>query len=430
AHGTGTVLGDPIEAQALLATYGSERDGRPLLVGSLKSNLGHAQAAAGVGGVIKMVMAMRHGELPASLHVGKPSDLVDWNAGSVELLGKPHPWPVTEDRTRRAGVSSFGISGTNAHVVLAEPPAHDTAPESADLLDGGRLPWVVSARSTDALAQAARQLADHVRARPELAPADVAFSLATGRSAFESRAVVPGTDGRDGLLAGLDALASGEAEVVTASVSGAKPGRASGAPVVFVFPGQGSQWAGMAVDLLDTSDVFRDTITACEEALTPYVDWSLTAVLRGHDNTPGLDRVDVVQPVSWAMMLALAALWRANGVNPTAVIGHSQGEIAAAVTAGGLTLQDGARIIALRSKALRALSGNGAMASLALTQAQTEELITPWTGHISIAAINGPTSTVVTGQPQALDELLTHCETADIWARKIPVDYASHSPHV
>ncbi|MFB0621205.1 ketoacyl-synthetase C-terminal extension domain-containing protein, partial [Streptomyces sp. AGS-58] len=175
AHGTGTVLGDPIEAQALLATYGSERNGRPLLVGTLKSNLGHAQAAAGVGGVIKMVMALRHGELPASLHVGKPSDLVDWNAGSVELLGKPHPWPATEDRTRRAGVSSFGISGTNAHVVLAEPPADDTAPGSADLLDGGRLPWVVSARSADALAQAARQLADHVRARPELASGDVAF---------------------------------------------------------------------------------------------------------------------------------------------------------------------------------------------------------------------------------------------------------------
>ncbi|MEU0257692.1 acyltransferase domain-containing protein, partial [Streptomyces sp. NPDC006184] len=366
-------------------------------------------------------MALRHAALPASLHVGKPSDLVDWNAGGIELLTEPRPWPTGEGRTRRAAVSSFGISGTNAHTILEEAPADVRTPEAQNSLDGGRLPWVVSARSADALAQAARQLADHVRARPELAPADVAFSLATGRSAFESRAVVPGTDGRDGLLAGLDALASGE----VSGEQGVSPARA-----VFVFPGQGSQWAGMAVDLLDTSDVFRDTITACEEALAPYVDWSLTAVLRGHHNTPGLDRVDVVQPVSWAMMLALAALWRANGVNPTAVIGHSQGEIAAAVTAGGLTLQDGARIIALRSKALRALSGNGAMASLALTHHQAEELITPWQGNLFIAAINGPTSTVVTGQPQALDELLTHCQATDIWARKIPVDYASHSPHV
>ncbi|MEU2065273.1 type I polyketide synthase, partial [Streptomyces sp. NPDC013455] len=260
AHGTGTVLGDPIEAQALLAAYGQERDGGPLLVGSLKSNLGHAQAAAGVGGIIKMVMAMRHGELPASLHVGKPSELIDWDSGGVELLTEPRPWPTADGKVRRAGVSSFGISGTNAHVVLAEPPLADI-PDDTDALDGSHLPWVLSARSAEALAETARRLAEHVRARPELRPADVAFSLATGRSAFETRAVVDGSGGREGILAGLDALASGEADVVSAAVSGAKPGRGSGAPVVFVFPGQGSQWAGMATDLLDTSPVFHDTIT-------------------------------------------------------------------------------------------------------------------------------------------------------------------------
>ncbi|MEU1231974.1 amino acid adenylation domain-containing protein [Streptomyces sp. NPDC005828] len=434
AHGTGTVLGDPIEAQALLATYGSERDGRPLMLGSLKSNLGHAQAAAGVGGIIKMVMAMRHGELPASLNIDKPSELVDWAGGGVELLTEPRPWPATDGRTRRAGVSSFGISGTNAHIVLAEAPtdvpAEDTTPGDGVRLDGAALPWLVSARTSEALTRAASRLAEYVRARPELSPADVALSLATGRSAFESRAVLPGGDGRDGLLAGLDALASGELQAVTAAASGAKPGRTSGAPVVFVFPGQGSQWVGMATALLDSSPEFARVIGECETALTPFVDWSLTAVLRGDEDAPGLDRVDVVQPASWAMMVGLAALWRAAGVNPTAVVGHSQGEIAAAVVAGGLSLEDGARVVALRSKALRVLSGGGGMASLSVPEAQAEELLAAWDGRISVAAVNGPSSTVVAGQPDALDELLARCETTGVWARRIPVDYASHSAHV
>ncbi|MFF1506447.1 amino acid adenylation domain-containing protein [Streptomyces sp. NPDC058326] len=424
AHGTGTVLGDPIEAQALLATYGSERDGQPLYLGSLKSNLGHAQAAAGVGGIIKMVMALRHAELPASLNVSKPSELVDWDTGGVEVLTEPRPWPPTDNKVRRAGISSFGISGTNAHIVLAEAPVEpvvEDAPADAAALDGTALPWMVSARSADALAEAAGRLAAHVRARPELSPADVAVSLATGRSAFESRAVIPGAEGRDGLLAGLDALASREID----GENGVSPSRA-----VFVFPGQGSQWVGMAVGLLDISPEFARVIDECEAALAPYVDWKLTAVLRGEDGAPGLDRVDVVQPASWATMIALATLWRTAGVNPIAVVGHSQGEIAAAVIAGGLTLQDGARVVALRSKALRVLSGGGGMAWLAIPEPQAEELLTSWSGRISVAAVNGPSSTVVAGRPEALDELLAHCEATDVHARRIPVDYASHSPHV
>ncbi|TXS01513.1 polyketide synthase, partial [Streptomyces sp. adm13(2018)] len=392
AHGTGTVLGDPIEAQALLATYGNQRpDDQPLMLGSLKSNLGHAQAAAGVGGVIKMVMALRQEQLPATLNVSKPSELVEWETGGVEVLTQPRPWPATEDRTRHAGVSSFGISGTNAHVILAEAPttrpaAEDEATDGTGGLDGAALPWTLSARSAEALADTAGRLAEYVRTRPELRPADVAFSLAAKRSAFESRAVVPGAEGRDGLLAGLDALASREVD----GENGVSVSRA-----VFVFPGQGAQWAGMAVELLDTSPVFAQTIADCETALAPFVDWSLTDVLRAENDAPGLDRVDVVQPASWAMMIALAALWRASGVNPTAVIGHSQGEIAAAVVAEGLTLDDGARIIALRSKALRALSGGGGMAWLSIPETQTEDILTTWHGQISVAAVNGPSSTVV-----------------------------------
>ncbi|MFD0071766.1 type I polyketide synthase, partial [Streptomyces sp. NPDC127166] len=258
AHGTGTVLGDPIEAQALLATYGKAREDRPLMLGSLKSNLGHAQAAAGVGGVIKMVMALHHGELPASLNVSKPSELVDWAGGGVEVLTEPRPWPVEEGRVRRAGVSSFGISGTNAHVILAEAPAEQPADVAGP--EGAGLPWLVSARSSEALAEAAGQLAAFVRARPELNLADVALSLATGRSAFESRAVLPGGEGRDGLLAGLDALAAREVD----GENGVSPSRA-----VFVFPGQGSQWVGMATALLDSSPEFARVITDCETALTP-----------------------------------------------------------------------------------------------------------------------------------------------------------------
>ncbi|MFF6816312.1 SDR family NAD(P)-dependent oxidoreductase, partial [Streptomyces sp. NPDC012403] len=354
-----------------------------------------------------------------------PTQLIDWTTGTIELLTQPHPWPPTQNHTRRAGISSFGISGTNAHIILTEPPTtpttDDEAPHDADRLDGTALPWMVSARSADALAHAAKRLAEHVRARPELNPADVAYSLATGRSAFETRAVIPGTDGRDGLLAGLDALATHETE----GKSGATPSRA-----VFVFPGQGSQWVGMAVGLLDSSPEFARVIAECEAALAPFVDWSLTAVLRGEEGAPGLDRVDVVQPASWAMMLGLAALWRAGGVNPAAVVGHSQGEIAAAVVAGGLSLEDGARVVALRSKALRVLSGGGGMAWLGVPEARAEELLTAWTGRISVAAVNGPSSTVVAGQPEALEELLTQCEASDVWARRIPVDYASHSAHV
>ncbi|MFE4989728.1 MULTISPECIES: acyltransferase domain-containing protein, partial [unclassified Streptomyces] len=186
----------------------------------------------------------------------------------------------------------------------------------------------------------------------------------------------------------------------------------------------------MAVALLDSSPVFAQTIADCEAALAPFVDWSLTAVLRSEHDAPGLDRVDVVQPASWAMMVALAALWRANGINPTAVVGHSQGEIAAAVVAGGLTIEDGARVVALRSKALRVLSGGGGMAWMSVPETQAEDILTTWNGHISVAAVNGPSSTVVAGRPQALDELLTHCETTGVWARRIPVDYASHSAHV
>ncbi|WP_026422531.1 type I polyketide synthase [Actinokineospora inagensis] len=395
AHGTGTTLGDPIEAQALLATYGQDRD-RPLWLGSLKSNIGHAQAAAGVGGVIKMVQAMRYGVLPKTLHVDEPSPHIDWSSGSVELLTSPVPWE-RNGHPRRAAVSSFGVSGTNAHLVIEEF-------DSAELGRAAKpAPWVLSATSSAALRATARTLST-----VEGSSGDVAWTLATGRAHLDHRAVVFDQ-------AGLAAVADGAAGAVT--------GTAGRGGVVFVFPGQGSQWAGMAVGLLE-QPAFAAAIDACAEALAPFVDWSLRDALTGDD----LDRVDVVQPTLWAVMVSLAALWRSAGVEPSAVVGHSQGEIAAAVVAGGLSLADGARIVALRSRAIAEELRGGGMVSLAVSMADAADLIAGL--PLSVAAVNGPLSTVVSGDAGALAELLAVCAEKSLRARQVPVDYASHSAHV
>ncbi|MBH5338034.1 SDR family NAD(P)-dependent oxidoreductase [Streptomyces pactum] len=430
AHGTGTTLGDPIEAQALIEAYGPGREaGRPLLVGSLKSNIGHAQAAAGVGGVIKMVLAMRHGLLPRTLHVDRPSTHVDWSSGTVELLTEARPWPAG-DRPRRAGVSSFGISGTNAHVILEHAPDADEAPGTPPAAAPGTaaLPWVLSGRTAAALRAQAERLHDHLSGRPELHPADVGRALITDRAAFDHRAVVVADD-RAGLLDGLAALARGtEPESGTATVVG---GVAAEQPkVAFVFPGQGAQWAGMAQGLLDTEPVFAERLEECAAALAPHTDWSLMDVVRGAPGAPGLDRVDVVQPALWAVMVSLAQLWHAYGVTPSAVVGHSQGEIAAACVADALSVQDAAAVVALRSRALRALAGRGGMVSMVASAAEAERRIAPWRDRLSVAAVNGPSTVAVSGAPDALDALVAAATADGVRAVRLPVDYASHSPQV
>ncbi|GAA0401739.1 hypothetical protein GCM10010357_23530 [Streptomyces luteireticuli] len=423
AHGTATKLGDPIEAQALIATYGQDRPAdRPLWLGSLKSNIGHAQAAAGVAGVIKMVMAMRAGVLPQTLHVDAPTSHVDWSAGSVKLLTEARAWPTAGGEPRRAGISSFGISGTNAHLIVEEAPASEEPAAVDGSKADGVVPWVLSARGARALRAQAARLVEFAEARSSLDLADTGFSLATTRGALDHRAVVIGSD-REQLIEGFKALAEGRPapQLVEGTASG------DTGQVAFVFPGQGSQWVGMAVGLLDESPVFAERIAACERALASYVDWSLTGVLRGVEGAPGLDRVDVVQPVLWAVMVSLAEVWRSYGVRPSAVVGHSQGEIAAAVVSGALSLEDGARVVALRSRAIEALAGRGGMVSVPLPVDGVRELIARWDGRVSVAAVNGPTSVVVSGEVAALDELMAHCETHEIRARRIPVDYASHS---
>ncbi|ATL32844.1 Malonyl CoA-acyl carrier protein transacylase [Streptomyces formicae] len=435
AHGTGTTLGDPIEVQALLATYGKDRPAdRPLWLGSVKSNIGHTQAAAGVAGVIKTVEALRHRVLPATLHVDAPTPRVDWSSGGVRLLTERREWS-DPGRPRRAAVSAFGISGTNAHLVLEEAPPEESAQdeekdgakgtEATGLVDAV-VPWPLSGRSGNALRAQADRLAAHVQDRADLPGLDVGASLALSRGALEHRAVVLAAD-RTEALTGLSALAQGvpAADVVTGTV---RPGAAR---VAFVFPGQGSQWLGMAAELLDTTPVFARRLAACDTALRPYVDWSVLDVVRGGADAPSLDDVVVVQCSLWAVMVSLAEVWRSVGVEPVAVVGHSQGEIAAAAVAGALSLDDAAKVVALRAiAAAEELSGKGAMASLALSADQVAERIAPWGDRISVAALNGPNATVVSGDQGTLDELLADCEVDGIRTRRIAAAYASHSAHV
>ncbi|WP_435586028.1 type I polyketide synthase [Micromonospora aurantiaca (nom. illeg.)] len=359
AHGTGTTLGDPIEAQALLATYGQERpQDRPLLLGSVKSNIGHTQAAAGVAGVIKMVLAMRHGLVPATLHVDEASPHVDWSAGAVALATEPTPWPRV-DRPRRAAVSSFGISGTNAHVIIEQPPAETIDARPADRPRPGVVPLVLSAVDAPALRDQAARLGAHLAAHPELAPADVAHALVTTRTAFAHRAVVLGRD-TVGLTRALESFHLGGATAVTGVA-------ARGTDPILVFPGHGDPWPAATVELLDRAPEFAAVIAACEAALTPHVDWSLTAVLRGADGAPPATDPRVTHPVRWAVAVSLARWWRSLGVRPAAVVGHAHGEVAAACVAGALSLEDAAKTMALAS---RAEDGPDAPAGITLRAAE------------------------------------------------------------
>ncbi|MYV97456.1 type I polyketide synthase, partial [Streptomyces sp. SID3343] len=424
AHGTGTTLGDPIEAQALMATYGQERSAdRPLWLGSLKSNIGHAQAAAGVAGVIKMVEALRHGVLPKTLHADEPTPHVDWSAGAVRLLTQAQPWPES-GAPRRAAVSAFGVSGTNAHVIL-ELPRVVPEPDDTPLPDPAVLPWALSAKTHDALRAQAGLLVDRLDVDPTPRGADVGFSLVSSRALFGERAVVIGD--RAGLTAALGAVGHGESAANAVTGTAGPVGK-----TVFVFPGQGSQWAGMAGELFAESAVFATRFEECGKALEPFTDWSAVDVLTGVAGAASPARVDVVQPLLWAVLVSLAEVWRAHGVAPDAVVGHSQGEIAAAVVAGGLSVEDGARVVALRSRAIVALSGHGGMASVALPVDRVRARIEAagLADRVSVAAVNGPTQVVVSGEPQALDALVLAVTGEGARARIIPVDYASHSAQV
>nr|BAT51065.1 type I polyketide synthase [Streptomyces sp. MSC090213JE08] len=431
AHGTGTRLGDPIEAQALLATYGQDRpDGAPLYLGSLKSNIGHAQAAAGVGGVIKMIEAMRHGVLPKTLHADKPSSHIDWETGALSLLTEAREWPETEGRPRRAGVSSFGISGTNAHVLIEEPPA---SPEPAARPDApsGAVPWIVTGKDEKAVRDQAERLYRFVESKPDLAAADVAYSLATGRALLDRGAVVLGESRADLLknLAALAGSADGEKVPSVVGTPTARTGR-----IAFLLTGQGAQRLGMGRELYESSAVFRAALDEVCAHLDPLlvrpVKWVLFAPDRSADATL-IDQTAFTQAALFAVEVALFRLFAHYGVRPDYLLGHSLGEVTAAHVAGVLDLAEACVLVAERGRLMQAAREGGAMASIQAAEDDVRESLLPYgERRVAVAGVNGPRATVISGDEDAVEEIMASWRAQGTSVKRLSVSHAFHSPHM
>jgi acyl transferase domain-containing protein len=427
AHGTGTFLGDPIEAQALGAVLGVERPpGRPCALGAVKTNIGHLEAAAGIAGLIKVALALRHREIPPSLHFETPNPLIPFDELPLRVQTALTPWP-TESGPALAGVSAFGFGGTNAHVVLEEAPPAITGMADAERKIGIHL-LPLSARTPEALQSLARAYQDYL-VTPEAASSlpDVCYTASVRLAHHDHRLAVTGNSPAQ-LTESLDAFLRGEA----------RPGLSSGRnlssrrrKLVFVFPGQGSQWFGMGRRLLEQEAVFREVIERCDQAMRPYGDWSLLAELTATDAAQSrLNEVDIIQPALFAMQVALAALWRSWGIEPQAVVGHSLGEVAAAYIAGALSFEDAIRVVCHRSRLFKRTIGQGAMAAVDLSIEEARRVLVGFEDRVSIAASNGPTSTVLSGDPTALAAILDQLQNRDIFCRMVKVDFASHSPQM
>ncbi|EYF05470.1 type I polyketide synthase [Chondromyces apiculatus] len=433
AHGSGTPLGDPIEATALGTALGRGRPAdRPLHVGSIKSNMGHLEAAAGIAGFIKTVLALRHGEIPAHLHFREPNPLIPWSELPLAIPTETRPWPQREG-ARFAGINSFGFSGTNAHVILESPPPEGSrrpVSPAASLDASAAAPPLallpLSARSPEAL----RALADAYRAHLHRAPTasldDLCATAAVRRAHHAHRLAIP-AGSRAQALGALDAFLRGDAAPGLAHghhVPGERP------RLVFAFPGQGGQWPGMAQQLHRTEPAFRAALEACEQAIHRHAGWFLTEHLHTPEDPAQRASIDRVQPTLFAIGVALAALWRSWGIEPDAVIGHSMGEIAAAHVAGALDLDDAARIVCRRSHLLRRVGGQGAMAIVELPLDEARSVVTAYPDQLSVAVSTSPRQTVLSGAPAALREVLANLGARGIFCRPIQVDVASHSPQM
>lgn len=425
AHGTGTRAGDPVEVGAIGAVVGAQRVGEQLCrIGSVKTNIGHTEGAAGLAGLMKVVLSMQHELLPPSLHVQTPNPEIPWSTLGVRLQRVLEPWP-TRDGPALAGVSAFGIAGTNAHVVLASAPsikagASHTKPARPEILP-------LSAQSPEALLAAVESLEAFLAQAPRNNEAtwlsDGAYTAATRRTHLDYRQAFV-AESIDGMRAALrDWSAAARVGELPGSLEQERR-------IAFIFPGQGGQWLGMGRELYAQEPVFRDHIDRCERAFGPFVEWSLVEQLRATPDTSRLAEIDVVQPALFAIQVSLAALWASWGVTPAAVVGHSMGEAAAAYVAGALTLDDAARIICMRSQLMKQVSGKGAMALVGLTRQEAQAALVGRESQLSIAVSNGPRSTVIAGDPHTLAEVIADLESHDVFCRRVNVDVAAHSPHM
>lgn len=424
AHGTGTRAGDPVELAALGAVLGEGRaPGQRAYVGSVKTNFGHTEGAAGVAGLIKVALALHHGAIPPNLHFKTPNPTIPWADAPFQIPTSLQPWPAS-DGPKVGGVSAFGIAGTNAHIVLEQatgPASRSELPAARDL---AILP--LSAASPEALHAVAGRYADLIEGAQPVSLQDVCWNAALTRAALDQRAVFVAAD-RAGMADALRRYAAGEVAAAEGAVhSAARP------KIAFVLPGQGAQWTGMARELASREPEFRSALEQCDAAARKYVDWSIVEQLAAEPGTPTykLDQIDVIQPVLVALAIAYARLWRLLGVVPDAVVGHSMGEVGAACIAGVLDLDQAMRIICRRSALMRRTSGQGAMALVDLAMDEARARIAGHEHQISVAVSNSPRSSVISGDPEAVRLVMAGLEADQVFCRLVKVDVASHSPQM
>ncbi len=424
AHGTGTTLGDPIEANSLIEVFSSTRlQDKPLYLGSSKSNIGHTQAAAGVVGVIKMILALQNKRLPKTLYSEQPSPYIKWEGSGLELLTEAKAW-LRGQQPRRCGISSFGISGTNAHIILEEAP--EVLVEKKEPTQEKNV-LLISGQTQEALKAQAKQYSEYIELHPEISLEDLCYSAAFYRTHFLHRACILAINREETVKALKEFSQTFASPLVNKAES-----LSGNCKVVFVYPGQGSQWLGMGKELLKKSAIFREIIAKCDKEISKEANFSVIEELLAKPETSRLKEIEVVQPVLFAMAVALTAMWKEFGVNPDIVVGHSQGEVAAAYIAGALSLEDAVKIVCRRSQIVKQITGLGLMAMIELTTQETKDRIEKplYKGKLSIAVSNSPNQTVVSGETQAIEQLIEELENEKIFCRKIQVDYASHSPQI